>query len=428
MSGTEISVVALTRNFLSYRLIRDVKTNHASKTTTMTHPSKWAAFATIICGCFSTIYVQPQEIPIGGSLEEIAKQAVSSESSPISESDIVAAQHFGHSITVPEWLGPMAPVALSPFFGITCLSGMSLFGGQWISRTNPLMGDNSPLHNPAVFWTFLALTILTSIPRLTKVSKPFAQAVDPLESWSGIVTMMTLRILMSSAGETAGVPDVVQAGIFSVSTDVLMMLAAAMNIFVINAVKFCFEVLIWLTPVPFLDAAFEVCNKTLCAALMAVYASSPAVATALNLAMFAAAAIAFGWIHRRQVFFRTVLLDVVWGMFSAPQPRATVVVFPAKSVGPIKARACCHLIRNQSGWHLLQRPFLRSAICIAISDEQRPEILRGIFTNTVTFAEPAVQLTFSRRYNARLAELAIQLKATFPAGVDPETRQWPEFT
>ncbi len=38
-------------------------------------------------------------------------QVVSSESSPISESDITAAQQFGHSTTVPEWLGSIAPVA-----------------------------------------------------------------------------------------------------------------------------------------------------------------------------------------------------------------------------------------------------------------------------------------------------------------------------
>ena len=162
MSGTKKSMVARMRNFLSYRLIRDGKTIHATKTTTMIHPSKWAAFATIIC-FFSTTIAHPQGIPFAGSLKEVAKQAVSSESSPISESDITAAQQFGHSITVPEWLGPMAPVALSPFFGITCLSGMSLFGGNWISQTNPLLGDNSPLHNSAVFWTLLALTILTSI-------------------------------------------------------------------------------------------------------------------------------------------------------------------------------------------------------------------------------------------------------------------------
>lgn len=427
MSGTEISVVALARKFLSYRLIRDGKTNHASKTTTMIHPSKWAVFAAILCCGCSTLVAQPQEIPIAGSLQELAKQAVSPESSPISESDITAAQQFGHAITVPEWLGPMAPVALSPFFGITCLSGMSLFGGKWISQTNPLLGDNSPLHNPAVFWTFLALTILTSIPRLTKVSKPFAQAVDQLEAWSGIVTMITLRVLISSAGETAEVPDVVHAGIFSMSTDVLMMLAAAINIFVINAVKFFFEVLIWLTPVPFLDAAFEVCNKTLCAVLMAIYAWSPVVATALNLAMFAAAAIAFGWIHRRQVFFRTMLLDLVWGMVASPQPCCSIVVFPSAAVGGIKARSYCILERKTAGWVLQHRPFLRSVVTVEIGDEQRCEILRGVFTNSVAFPEPAVQLTFSRLYNTSLPLLADHLKVTLPDGVDVSRQRRTEF-
>jgi hypothetical protein len=122
-----------------------------------------------------------------------------------------------------------------------------------------------------------------------------------------------------------------------------------------------------------------------------------------------------------------MLLDVVWGMVSSPQPRATIAVFPVKPVGPIKARACCNLIRNQSGWHLVHRPFLRSAICIAISDEQRPEILRGIFTNTVAFAEPAVQLTFSRLYNANLPQLADRLNVTLSEGVDTSRQRRAEF-
>ncbi len=87
-------MVALALNFLSYRLIRDGKTNHASKPATMIHPSKWAAFAAILCWFFSTLIAQPKEIPIAGSLEEIAKQGVSPEPSPLSESEITAAQQI----------------------------------------------------------------------------------------------------------------------------------------------------------------------------------------------------------------------------------------------------------------------------------------------------------------------------------------------
>ena len=162
--------------------------------------------------------------------------------------DVAAAQQFSQTLGVAEWLGPMAPVALSPFFGIACLSGMSLYGQGWIATDNAFLGEGSPLHNPAVFWVFLGLTLLTSVPRFTKVSKPFAQAVDQVETWSGILTMVILRIMMASAAPEPEQLDVAQLGFLSASFDVLMMLAAAINIFVINAVKFFFEMMIWITP------------------------------------------------------------------------------------------------------------------------------------------------------------------------------------
>ena len=80
-----------------------------------------------------------------------------------------------------DWLGPLAPIAISPFFGITILAGVSQFGGNW-ELPNSFISDNPVLQNPYLFWTFLCLTILTSVPRFTKVSKPFAQAIDPNET------------------------------------------------------------------------------------------------------------------------------------------------------------------------------------------------------------------------------------------------------
>ncbi|MEZ6032229.1 MAG: hypothetical protein R3C17_03990 [Planctomycetaceae bacterium] len=383
----------------------------------MTHTLQWVTVAAFLCCCHVvSIRAEPQGNSVLKSLQDAANEAISSPSMPISESEITSAQQFGHSISIAEWLGPMAPVALSPFFGITCLSGMAMFGGEWISQGNPLIGNNSPLHNPAVFWTFLALTILTSVPRFTKVSKPFAQAVDQLESWSGIVTMITLRILMATAGETTEAPEVALAGMLSVSTDVLMMFAAAINIAVINAVKFVFEVLIWLTPIPFLDAVFEVFNKSMCLALMVVYAWSPPVATGINLVIFASATLVFSWVHRRQVYYQTILFDLLSATFVKSPPGTSLTVFPVSAVGTIRPRAKCLLERTSSGWILRHRPWLRKPVSISIDDGQTPAITRGIFANSITFSQPAVQLTFSRLYNSSLAELAANLKATLPDG------------
>src|SRR5690606_16734208 len=109
----------------------------------------------------------------------------------LTAAEIAAAQQLSEQISAVEWLGPLAPVALSPFFGITCLSGLSLFGGEWIVGHNSLL-ESSVLRSPVVFWTFLVLTIITSIPRLSKVSKPLAQAVDQVETYAGIITILAV--------------------------------------------------------------------------------------------------------------------------------------------------------------------------------------------------------------------------------------------
>ena len=123
-----------------------------------------------------------------------------------------------------------------------------------------------------MFFVLLALTVLTSVPRLTKVSKPFAQAVDRLETYAVIIILLAIKVISSmesSVDEPAQIA-MVQLGVFSFTVDTLLAIAMVINVLVINSVKFFFEFLVWLTPVPLLDAAFEICNKTLCALLMAL--------------------------------------------------------------------------------------------------------------------------------------------------------------
>ena len=336
-----------------------------------------------------------------------------------SAADVAAAQQFTSTLGIADWLGPLAPVALSPFFGIACLSGMSLYGGNWVSPDNPFLGEASPLHNPAVFWTFLGLTLLTSIPRLTKVSKPFAQSVDQIEAWAGIITMVTLKIMMGVAAPDAEQLDVVQLGLVAFTVDTLLVIAAAINIFVINAVKFFFEMLIWITPIPAIDAVFEVCNKTVCGVLMAIYGFSPTIATAINLAMLLVSLIVFRWVYRREVFFRTVLLDAMWSFFAPPKSAAKpeLIVFPTSNVGPFPARTRCLLQRTETGWTLTQPRLLRSGILLEVlSNDCRLELQQGYFTNCLKLSGVhAAELTFSRRYNSRLAELAEYIGAGYAA-------------
>ena len=344
----------------------------------------------------------------------------------ISAAEIASAQQFGQSLGFADWMGPLAPVALSPFFGIACLSGMAIYGQGWVSADNAFLGEASPLNNHAVFWAFLIMTLVTSLPRLTKVSKPFAQAVDQVEAWAGIITMVTLKIMLGAKAPEAAEIGVIQLGILSFTIDTLMMIAAAINIFVINTVKFFFEVLIWITQVPTIDAIFEFTNKAVCGMLMAIYGYSPTIATGINLGIFIVAAIVFRWSYRREVFFRTMLIDALWAVLSPPTTIGTekLTVFPTAAIGAIPAKARCQLSKSESGWTLTQQQLLRGNVQQLLSaNECRMELDAGYFTNSLKLSgSHSVELTFSRWYNRCLPELADSLNATLNAA-DAKTLQ-----
>ena len=345
---------------------------------------------------------------VTGKLQEFASKQGASTRTTL---QVKAAEKLGRTLSASEWLGPLAPVALSPFFGIACLSGMTLFGGDLFSASNPLIGAESPLNNPTVFMVFAGLTILTSLPRLTKVSKPLAQAVDQLEAWAGIGTMLIVNWL---AGGTAAGTEVaiVHAGVLDLGLDTLLAVAGVLNILVINAVKFFFEVLIWVTPVPFLDALFETGNKAVCAALMALYAYSPFLATVVNLTLFTVCLLIFAWARRREVFFRTMIFDGLrsWWKGAKQTPADSLVVFPQTAFGPFKARAKCRFTVADTGWTLTQRRLFRAPLSLEIPETAHLKIEPGFFTNTLHISgESTSECSFSRLYNACLPQLGGKL-------------------
>ncbi len=360
----------------------------------------------------STVAHSPQQIP---DLNELIPEEYKTD--PLSDTDHQLASGIVSSISASEWLGPLAPIAISPFFGITCLCGISQFGADYLPL-NSFISTNPVLQSQTVLWVFLLLTVVTSLPRFTKVSKPVGQAIDQLEAWAGIITIVVIRFAASSGTmeptDTTAMAEtipMVQMGMFSMTADALFSLAAVINIFVINSIKFFFEVSVWLMPIPFIDGILELANKSICAVLMAIYAWSPMVATALNLLIFAACAIAFRWCQRRVTYMRNVLFDPVWGMIqkSYGVPAGSdLAVFPQSGIGPFAPKTRLLLSRDPRGWKLRQVRFLLpTKVYEFSSDENRLTIKPGLIVNKVHIdgAETG-QLVFTRRYSDHLQELA----------------------
>ncbi len=349
----------------------------------------------------------------------------------LSPADTSLASEITNQVSTIEWLGPLAPIAISPFFGITCLAFLSQMD---FVPGNSFVSQNPVLQNPTVLWVFLALTVLTSLPRLTKVSKPLAQALDQVEAYSGIITLLILRFAVSVPEDSQDVVAL-QMGFFgfvsltdawNLPFDLLMAGAAILNVIVINSVKFFFEVLVWLVPVPFVDALLETANKSLCAALMALYAYSPLLATIVNLAVFAVCLLAFFWIRRRIVYMRTLFCDPIMARLNAKfrTPSGELVVFPKTELGPFPAKAKLILRHSEQGWSLTHHRFPMSSRVLQLSrDEWDLRLRTGLLINHLELTGATHnQLLFSQRFANHMPELANQLEFRIAAPADrPDT-------
>jgi hypothetical protein len=233
---------------------------------------------------------------------------------------VAAGQVISQQLSTSEWLGPLAPVALSPFFGLATLSGIATYGPEWLQQKSALFHTDGPLNNPWLFWTMAVLAVFTSLPRLTKVSKPISLAAEKLEAYSAIIILISVRMMGGSDVPATGneqaanelflnvEPQALAAvGVGSLSLNVVMSLFAAINVFVVNLVKLFFEFIIWLIPIPAVDALAEISNKSLCAGLMALYCYSPWLATIVNLGLLVVCFLVFNWIYRRVNFYKQLI-------------------------------------------------------------------------------------------------------------------------
>jgi len=373
-----------------------------------------------------------------------------------------AAETLVNKLPLDQALGPLAPVALSPFFALTCLSGASLLADSGILpdgiANNPLLGRGSALNNGLVFAALLGLTVITALPKFTKVTKPLGQAIDQLEAYSGIVAVVLVQFVSQlhlGGTEPDQVTQVVyQAGIFSATADTVMIVLvaafSAVNIFVVNAVKYFFEFLVWLSPFPLVDAAFETANKAVAGFLVAVYVWSPGAATMLNLIIFALCLMIFAWAYRRAVYMRSVVGDPFFGWLgdslfrrsgvtctsarlsgSLGQrfPAASVVVkaFAGRGYQGIKRKARGYLIQSEGRAYFAALRFLRAPLVVTLPQNgAQTTVDQGLLSTTISFGsgegEPGFSVLLTRRYNSVLGELIALLGAAGAVDAAVETK------
>jgi hypothetical protein len=370
----------------------------------------------------------------------------------------IADKYVPKELGFSESVGALAPIALSPFFALTCLSGASILAEHHVLpdavSKNAFLTGNGVLNNPFVFFGLLALTVITAAPKLTKVTKPLAQAIDQIEAHSGIIAVAAVQLLSSfhvqhAQPQTAEMAVFYQAGLLDVPWGVLMAAFSVVNIFVVNTVKFFFEVLVFLSPFPAVDAALEAANKTVTGALIALYIWSPAVATVLNLIIFFVCLVIFAWAYRRVVYMRSILGDPVLGWMAerifrrphvtptstrlspslaraVPDAKLVLKAFSGKHALGLKRKTRGFLVLSGDRLQFVRRRFLRSPHVVALpSAGHTVKLDRGLLSNAVVIendaGDVAMSVLFTRRYNPVLDSIRTLVGAAAPVASPANT-------
>lgn len=291
----------------------------------------------------------------------------------------------------------VGPLGISPFFALAAF-GVADTLGLWQAPAGL-----QPLAHPVVWVPMLVLGLVMQFGRSTKITKPFAEALGTGESALALFSL-ALMIIPQLSGETA--PLQKEAGVMS---GLLLLTAATTALVVLIVLRTALDVLIWLSPFPFVDFLFQVAKVAVTLGLVALAVVSPLAALIVNALLIAATLVTLRWALRTARFGITVAHDLTVGRFRQEEgmPRDPVVsadlgpflVF-ALDVDGMAKRQRTTLSLQAGRWCVEGRP---------IGDADRARITSGILGTELEIDGQTV--LFPPRYRHLMTAIADETKA-----------------
>lgn len=209
----------------------------------------------------------------------------------------------------PEALSPLAilaPLGISPFLAL----GLMGVAGRYTQVALP--PGLGVIRSAPVWMTLLALAGLLKFGRSFKLTKPIAETFGTTESLAAVLALAAMCLVPRTA---AVAPDVAAAGPLAAGPlgTALLVVAATTGLLAIIVVRMGFDLLTWLSPIPFIDAFLQFIKLIVTAAFVAVAVFLPGLAIALNIVALIAAIIAARWLMRLGRFSASVIWNGVAG-------------------------------------------------------------------------------------------------------------------
>ncbi|MCB9653750.1 MAG: hypothetical protein H6729_06430 [Deltaproteobacteria bacterium] len=332
-------------------------------------------------------------------------RTASTQTAPASDPEQVVADPESSDRSVSVILEQLT--ALAGPLGIDPLLAMAMFGlAGWLGIWTPPPG----MRAFTMIWvwvTLILLALLLKLGRSSKFTKPFTEAVaGPLESGGGLVVAGAMVHAFANPQPSATVEaGLVQGG--------LLMIMVVSSVGAIMVLRTALDILIWLSPIPFVDFLFQVAKTILTIGLVALAIFFPTAAVVINVLIILTTAVLVGWATRAATWGLSIVWDLTVGRFSRPStlPRDAVV---AEDIGPLSAfvvevgslprRSACQLELRAGRWFLHKQRALRKPVERPLGDASRCTFATG-WTGTV-IALPEGRILLPPRYNHLIATLA----------------------
>jgi len=248
----------------------------------------------------------------------------------------------GASARLVELSALLAPLGISPFLALAAI-GWAAHGGHL-----DLPAGVRLLTEPALFGTLFALGLALELGKSSKLTRPFAEGVGTSES----VVALGAAFVLFAAEMTGALPEGAAVRASTVGA-VLFGAAAGVTVGVILALRVLFDVLIWLSPVPFIDLAFELTKSGLTVGLVALAAWMPFAAMATFALVALAALLLMGRAIRAGRMALTVLYDNTLGQLEpAAATQLPVVAFADRIPGTAR-HAKGHVAFEAGTWRFV---------------------------------------------------------------------------
>ncbi|MGB5981105.1 MAG: hypothetical protein WBG46_03075 [Nonlabens sp.] len=201
-------------------------------------------------------------------------------------------------------LGQLAPMGINPYIAVFATSVFSKLGIH-----NDFVA-NHPFYDSWIVLIlfgvlFLYTAIIGTIINSSKIAKPFGLADSWLTDKAGIIIQIVITLIpafMSSEPQLEN--TIIEAGILSVTLKtVLIVVASIYFLIVVSTVRLFIDILIFLSPIPLVDAVLNIIKIFFTIALVLISIFSPVTSFIITIALFLVGLLMFN--KARRLVIRT---------------------------------------------------------------------------------------------------------------------------